>query len=115
MKEEMEGERGASAALSPEVPNPHLTPPAASALAGDEGAEGADADDEEQQEKEEEEEGRGCRMPRVVLLADEAHRSHGHSTTEALHALLCGDNQGQQEQGQGRGAKSLKGRFASKS
>ena len=54
-------------------------------------------------------------MPRVVLLADEAHRSHGHSTTEALHALLCGDNQGQQEQGQGRGAKSLKGRFASKS
>ena len=32
----------------------------------------------------------GCRGPRVVLIADEAHRSHGHSTTEALHGLLCG-------------------------
>ena len=31
-----------------------------------------------------------CMQPRVVILADEAHRSHGHSTTASLHALLCG-------------------------
>ena len=31
-----------------------------------------------------------CVQPRVVILADEAHRSHGHSTTASLHALLCG-------------------------
>ena len=122
MEEEMEGEEVAKErGASPEVPNPHLTPPAASALAGGEGGEGADADEDEEQqqremeEEEEEEEGRGCRMPRVVLLADEAHRSHGHSTTEALHALLCGDDQGHQGQEKGRGAKSIKGRFASKS
>ena len=27
---------------------------------------------------------------RVAILADEAHRSHGHGTTAALHSLLCG-------------------------
>ena len=31
-----------------------------------------------------------CTEPRVALIADEAHRSHGQGTTAALHALLCG-------------------------
>ena len=31
-----------------------------------------------------------CSAPRIAILADEAHRSHGHGTTAALHALLCG-------------------------
>jgi hypothetical protein len=31
-----------------------------------------------------------CNLARVAILADEAHRSHGHGTTAALHALLCG-------------------------
>ena len=31
-----------------------------------------------------------CSSPRVAILADEAHRSHGHGTTVALHQMLCG-------------------------
>ena len=31
-----------------------------------------------------------CSRSRIALLADEAHRSHGHGTTAALHELLSG-------------------------
>ena len=34
--------------------------------------------------------GGACLEPRVVILADEAHRSHGHNTTQHLHHLVCG-------------------------
>ena len=36
--------------------------------------------------------GGACMQPRVAILADEAHRSHGRGTTAALHALLCGQS-----------------------
>ena len=32
-----------------------------------------------------------CSEPRIAILADEAHRAHGHGTTQQLHRMLCGD------------------------
>ena len=34
--------------------------------------------------------GGACSEPRIAILADEAHRSHGHGMTATLHRLLCG-------------------------